>query len=468
MTKQNPAMAQPKSDPPNPSASTTSRRHVTVDGLQYALLDGRRVPLSNKVKPAEPPAAPASEKPPTEDIYSSGRKHLYLDDSRRPVRDISRPQAAEKSPTSLPVKSRSIWQRIRSSFSQPIDRQSLDGAFLSGLLTPWFWLSAAAPWAILASLNGQFSSNRAYRLFRSFISLPIETAGMVLGGVIFLGWLLWIARRTLQLGGLGLQIRANDKRTHTRARPYIIALSKVWRLSLTRFLSGLAILLPAAALVATVSLISTRQSTITTMFGSGVALFVLIVTTFMIIWGLLWRLLMTHLVAVSEHGFVVVAGKSLGLEKRSLHRLLGFGAFWTLTLLVASAVMALLIWATVSYGQYTIGRTPIARALLTLFSTFLTYGLVVSYQVWSQNYWALVYRAVVTQAYPLTLSTYMVAEPVSPSSRRNGILQLAIVGLLILAVMSWAVFAYGQPLQAGRDNLLRRMPLSEARDSTSR
>lgn len=404
------------------------RRHVVVDGISYSLESGRKIShtRSGGTHPLSTPAPPPIQA--TDGAVDSSIMHPHK------VSHPALPLPHQRHKTSKPPTASSI---IIGSLRMRQDRRALDSALVTSLLSPIFWMCAALPWAILSVTQSQnLTVQQAYTAIRNLLTAPFNLILLVIViGVIVL-FKVWLIRHIVQLVSYAANLRRIDHRSVDTQAYGWQALAKSHRLLVLTLLdSMLALVILGSSALVTVKVMDMR-SPLLLQVQSYVVYGVMLLAILCLAIAAVHRTLARVMLAATNQSSSFLVIKSLGLTLKSLGRALVFGLFWMLCAGVVASLLTAIIWSTASYGQFTIGRHSVARAALTLLSTFLLYTTITGFTLWSQGYWSLIYHHLAYIGYPQAVSQFIVTRP-HTKPRRSALIQVAfiIVGIGIAVVV---------------------------------
>lgn len=428
----------------NTSPHHLARRHVTVDGIRYSLESGRKLRhiQPTGTKPSSHTTARHTESDPTA---------MHPHQANHPILPL---------PTSRQHSNRHIsaWQVITRSLHQKQDRRAFDAALIISLLSPAFWFCAALPWGILGVIQSQnLTVQQGYSLIRGFLIAPYNRIVLIVALTVVALFIVWLIRHVLQLVGYAANLRHIDHRSVDTKVYGWQAIAKSYRLLVITLLDILLSAVSLGGLVMITLKIMSIQTARFVAYQGLIVYFVLLFFLFILAILAVHRALTRVMLAATNQSTSFLIVKSLGLSIKSPSKTLWFGLFWLLSALVTGSLIFAIIWSTTSYGQFTVGRNNIARAGLTLLSTFLLYATIVGYTVWSQGYWPLVYHHLAHINYRSAVSQLIVTRPhVKP--RRSAILQVAVVmiGAGISVVIALSLLK--TPTQRFFTSLQERLP----------
>ncbi len=423
------------------------QRHVTVDGIRYSIESGRKLTGATRQSALK---SPQSQTVASSELDTDAAEFMH------PHR-VSHPALPLPAQPKHQTHQKSVLSVILRSFREKQDRHAFDAALVMSILSPWFWLCAATPWAILSLTKSQnITIQQAYMLIRGLLTAPYIRIVISVIAIAAVAFILWLVRHILQLVSYAANIRRIDHRSVDAEEYGWQALAKSHRL----------ISISAFELFSTMAFSSLTALVILRIFDSNLtqikslSIYVILVLFLLgVAIMAVHRTIVRIMLAVTNQSTAFLVVKSLGLTLRTLLRTLAFGLFWLLSATLAVGLLLALIWSTASYGQFTVGRHAIARAGLILLSTVLMYAAVVGFTLWSQGYWALVYHHIAHTSYKSAVSQLIITKP-HQKARKSAIIQVItiLVGLSIIATI--ALIALRTPAQRFFTSIHEKLPVN--------
>ncbi len=435
-----------RNQPPHPP----QRRHVVVDGISYSLESGRKIDQSRGKSHSLPKPAPAPIK---ETTVHADPTIMHPHHVTHPALPLPHHRHKSRKPSSI---SSVILQSLR----ERQDRRALDSALITSLLSPVFWLCAALPWAVLSVTQSQnLTVQQAYSAIRGLLTAPFNRILLIFVVAVVVLFKVWLIRHIMQLVSYAANLRRIDHRSVDTQAYGWQALAKSHRLLVLTLLDSMLALVIIGGSTLAVLRIMDIQSPVLMQLQSYIVYAVLIITLILLAIAAVHRTLARVMLAATNQSSSFLVIKSLGLTLKSLGRALVFGLFWMLCAGVVASLLTAIIWSTASYGQFTVGRQSIARAALTLLSTFLLYTTITGFTLWSQGYWSLIYHHLAHVGYPQAVSQFIVTRP-HAKPRRSAIIQTACIIAGTGVVVAITLLVIKSPAQRFFTSLHDRLPVN--------
>ncbi|MEI7819072.1 MAG: hypothetical protein WCI47_03070, partial [bacterium] len=370
----------------SPHHRSVQHRRVIVDGLSYSLENGMAID-SNHVKPTKSQTPKSHDKsqpiiPRRHTARDNHSSHLDPDSTTASMHphNISHPSLPLLHSPYRETGINTIGRVILHSFREHHDRVAVDANLISTALSSVLWLLAALPWAILTWTNpASQTSSRFTALIENLRQSQSFFQISIIGCIAVLAISVWLIRHVLQLISYAAHIRHIDNRPLDKAEIAWQGIAKIGRLIIVILLDLAVFLLVAGSL-----------------FGLSMAV---LASQIHIVWLIIWSLLMLvvglvitiHrpitrvMLAVTNQPAHKIVGMSFTIILRSLKRALTFGLAWVIVAGIAILSLSGIIWATVHYGQTSLGNAASQRVSLTLLTTFSLYIITVGFTIWSQG-----------------------------------------------------------------------------------